>query len=312
MSFHVIYLNPASGFTIIDAISGRTVVRYGKLFTDESVANYMVEYWKNHTIDPVPEDLYMRWFQTANIARSQPGQETAIIRKRDEVAPTMPPRPSHYAQADASPALPSGWIQKSDTIWQKNTPGYMLDVQLYNGKYYQTVTDLSGLVGRRYIDNTPYNTLQDAINAATNSMIRHSSETTKAKMAAAMEQTYGTPVGIAGTKETNDNSIVAFREMLHYIPHTARSGEHGLIAKLGDNVYFFVTHRGTRYHTDVIVNGNAKALGNYNLETWAMYEGPYFWYQKNRDVVNFNTAQKSASQRISGSDDYVRGSGRLF
>ena len=292
-------------FEVVNAISGNAIATGS---TAQDIATVMMRkfaaehpYYQGNTYN----DYYNVVLESAQVAMQTPNTFVPIYDRKNAPPPTTPPNRS------ATSALPSGWVRIHENIWQKSTPGYQLDVQFYNGKYYETVTDLSGLIGKRYIDNTPYNTLIDAIKAANDSAIRHSSAITKEKMKTAMEQAYGSPVGIAGTQNPQDNSIIAFKEMLHYMPYTS-NGEMGQIAKLGQNVYFFVASRGQRYHTDVIINGQRKALGNYNLKSWAMYEAPYFWYEKNRGLVNFGQNQPSQSGVTAGHGEYIKGSGKLF
>lgn len=292
-------------FEVVNAISGNAIATGS---TAQDIATVMMRkfaaehpYYQGN----IYNDYYNVVLESAQVAMQTPNTFVLIYDRKNAPPPTPPPNRS------ATSALPSGWVRIHENIWQKSTPGYQLDVQFYNGKYYETVTDLSGLIGKRYIDNTPYNTLIDAIKAANDSAIRHSSAITKEKMKTAMEQAYGSPVGIAGTQNPQDNSIIAFKEMLHYMPYTS-NGEMGQIAKLGQNVYFFVASRGQRYHTDVIINGQRKALGNYNLKSWAMYEAPYFWYEKNRGLVNFGQNQPSQSGVTAGHGEYIKGSGKLF
>ena len=294
-----------SGFEVIDGITGNFVA---KGYTPIDIAMIMKDKLAKKFPHYSQTDLanyYNVVLESAQVAMQTTNTFVPIYDRKNAPPPTTPPNRS------ATSALPSGWVRIHENIWQKSTPGYLLDVQFYNSKYYETVTDLSGLIGKRYIDNTPYTTLIDAIKAANDSAIRHSSATTKEKMKTAMEQAYGSPVGIAGTQNPQDNSIIAFKEMLHYMPYTS-NGEMGQIAKLGQNVYFFVASRGQRYHTDVIINGQRKALGNYNLKSWAMYEAPYFWYEKNRGLVNFGQNQPSQSGVTAGHGEYIKGSGKLF
>ena len=77
-----------------------------------------------------------------------------------------------------------------------------------------------------------------------------------------------------------DSSIVFFKTLLNYRPITLQNGEKGLSASIGNYATFVVTQRGSRYHTDVFYEGKRTSMGNYNLKDWAMYEAPYFWWQK--------------------------------
>ena len=78
-----------------------------------------------------------------------------------------------------------------------------------------------------------------------------------------------------------DSSITFFKTLLNYKPISLQNGEKGLSASIGNYATFVVTQRGSRYHTDVFHEGKKASMGNYNLREWAMYEGPYFWWQKN-------------------------------
>lgn len=82
-----------------------------------------------------------------------------------------------------------------------------------------------------------------------------------------------------------DSSIVFFKTLLNYRPITLQNGEKGLSASIGNYATFVVTQRGSRYHTDVFYEGKRTSMGNYNLKDWAMYEGPYFWWQKNIGTI---------------------------
>ena len=82
-----------------------------------------------------------------------------------------------------------------------------------------------------------------------------------------------------------DSSIVFFKTLLNYRPITLQNGVKGLSASIGNYATFVVTQRGSRYHTDVFHEGKKTSMGNYNLKDWAMYEGPYFWWQKNIGTI---------------------------
>ena len=91
------------------------------------------------------------------------------------------------------------------------------------------------------------------------------------------------PTPASNTKP--DNSIVFFKTLLNYKPMSLQNGEKGLSASIGSYATFVVTQRGSRYHTDVFYQGKKIIIGNYNLKDWAMYEGPYFWWQKNIGTI---------------------------
>ena len=91
------------------------------------------------------------------------------------------------------------------------------------------------------------------------------------------------PNTIPSTKP--DSSIAFFKTLLNYKPISLQNGEKGLSASIGSYATFVVTQRGSRYHTDVFYQGKKIIIGNYNLKDWAMYEGPYFWWQKNIGTI---------------------------
>ena len=91
MPFNVIYYL-TNKYDLRDAISGQFIAR--GLPTPESVASYMVDYWKSKTSDPVPADLYERWYATASLAKQHPHSETRVVSSASDVKPTSPPKAS--------------------------------------------------------------------------------------------------------------------------------------------------------------------------------------------------------------------------
>lgn len=88
MPYNILF-NPEEGqIYLIDAISGE--IQPAKFRTPDQVAEWFVQMWKDNSMEPVPPDLYDRWYMTAEDAIEHPGVEAHIAPKEGAPEPTTP------------------------------------------------------------------------------------------------------------------------------------------------------------------------------------------------------------------------------